>query len=148
MDHSWGPRAERDNGSATFFQAHFGDDLSINAFLVLDPADLTQSGPLLNGYVMDRKSVTSLESASARIQRSGIFPDYFEVTLQDKNGLVYNLCGRFLTWAPWAPFSSTIYYQGLTEFKLNGQTGFGAYQEVISRAAITRHKLSIGSVRS
>ncbi len=142
MDHSWGPRAERNNGSAVFVQAHFGDDLSINALMMLDPADLNRFGPVLHGYVMQSDKVTALIAGQGRTERNGIFPERFELSVRDEVGVEFALSGRFQTWAPWAPYVSVVYYQGMVIWEHNGRTGTGAFQEVISRAAIARHGLA------
>lgn len=142
MDHSWGPRAERNNGSAVFLQAHFDRDLSINALLMLDPAAMERCGPLLHGYVMRNGQVRGLISGEGHSIRNGLFPDRFAVTLHDEDGQRYALEGSFETWAPWAPYASVLYYQGMVRWEHAGRIGTGAYQEVLSRAAIARHKLA------
>ena len=142
MDHSWGPRAERNNGSAVFIQAHFDNDLSINALMALDPADRSQFGPVLHGYVMKSGKVTALVAGHGRTKRSGMFPKRFELSVEDEEAMQLRLSGQFQTWAPWAPYVSVVYYQGMAIWEHNGRTGTGAFQEVISRAAIARHRLA------
>jgi hypothetical protein len=142
MDHSWGPRAERNNGSAVFIQAHFGNDLSVNALMALDPADLMRFGPVLHGYVMRGNDVKALVAGEGRTERSGIRPDRFDLTVEDSDGASLALSGHFETWAPWAPYASVLYYQGMARWEHAGRAGTGAFQEVISRAAIARHGLA------
>jgi len=138
MDHSWGPRAERNNGSAVFIQAHFGDDLSVNALMMLDPADMTRFGPVLHGYVMRAGQVKALVAGEGQSERSGFRPDRFDLTVEDEDGASLALSGHFETWAPWAPYASVLYYQGMARWEHEGRIGTGAFQEVISRAAIAR----------
>jgi hypothetical protein len=142
MDHSWGPRVERDNGSAVFIQAHFGEDLSINALLMLDPGNFDRFGPVLHGYVMQSGKVNALIAGEGRTERNGIFPERFELWVEDEAGTHFALSGHFQTWAPWAPYVSVIYYQGMAIWNCDGRVGTGAFQEVISRAAIARHGLA------
>src|SRR5690606_35255542 len=123
---------------AAFFQAHFPGDLSVNALMMLDPADLTRFGPVLHGYVLRAGEVRALVTGEGRTERSGLFPDRFELTVTDEEGDHYALAGRFTTWAPWAPYASVLYYQGMVRWEYNGLVGTGAFQEVISRAAIAR----------
>lgn len=142
MDRSWGPRAERNNGSAVFVQAHFGEDLSINGLFALDPSAIDRFGPILHGYVMDGTDVRALVSGQGSTIRQGMKPQRFDIDVQDVAGTSYKLSGRFKTWAPWAPYTSVIYYQGMAEWQFNGRTGYGAYQEVLGRATIARHGLA------
>jgi hypothetical protein len=142
MDHSWGPRAERNNGSAVFIQAHFGDDLSVNALMMLDPADMSRFGPVIHGYVMRDGDVRALVSGEGRSERCGLRPDRFSLTVEDEDGARLALAGHFETWAPWAPYASVLYYQGMARWEHEGRIGTGAFQEVISRAAIARLRLA------
>ena len=142
MDHSWGPRAERDNGSAVFIQAHFDEDLSINALMKFDPSDMSRFGPMLHGYVMRSGEVTALVAGEGRTERRGIRPDRFTAMVEDERGFLLALSGHFETWAPWAPYASVLYYQGMARWDHEGRAGTGAFQEVISRAAIARHGLA------
>jgi hypothetical protein len=142
MDHSWGPRLEHSNGSAVFLQAHIGRDFSVNALLAFNPEASGQPGPLLHGYVLQQDEVVALASGTGRIQRRGLFPTAIAFDLQDQRGKTYQLTGHFLTWAPWAPYASVIYYQGMTRWYLDGAEGYGAYQEVIGRATVARHGLA------
>tara|TARA_R110000772_G_scaffold61606_7_gene138766 strand:- start:2203 stop:3174 length:972 start_codon:yes stop_codon:yes gene_type:complete len=141
MDHSWGPRAERDNGSALFFQAHFPNGLSVNALMAFDPARPDVAGPVLHGFATNANGgdVSGLVSGEANIYRDAIMPERFVVTVKDEAGRVHQLEGQFVNWAPWAPYSSVLYYQGMCTWDDGQQKGYGAFQEVISRAAIARH---------
>ncbi|MBB4633300.1 DUF7065 domain-containing protein [Sphingosinicella soli] len=142
MDHSWGPRLERDNGSAVFIQAHFGDDLSVNALMALDPSDMSRFGPVLHGYVMRSGNVRALVAGEGRTERSSLRPDRFALTVEDEDGAHFALSGHFETWAPWAPYVSVLYYQGMVQWLHDGRIGTGAFQEVVSRASIARFTLA------
>jgi hypothetical protein len=147
MDHSWGPRLERDNGSATFIQAHFGEDLSINALIAVHAASPDTLGELLHGYVLRDGGVRALIKCRGEVERDPRghnlrFPRRFHLVAEDVTGNEYVLDGKFSTWAPWAPYASVIYYQGMAQWQYEGRTGYGAFQEVLSRAAISRHRLS------
>ncbi|GAC1623378.1 MAG: hypothetical protein NVS9B10_08330 [Nevskia sp.] len=141
MDHSWGPRAERDNTNAVWFQAHFGDDLVIHALCGLDPRRPEAIGPLWHGYVLRNGTVRGLVSAQGRTDRQGMFVAGQEVHLADEDGRRYRMTGSAVNWGPWAPYPSVVYYQSLTRWNLDGRTGFGPYQEVVSRAFVARHRL-------
>jgi hypothetical protein len=142
MDHSWGPRKERDNGSAVVVQAHFGDGLSIHALTGFDPTRRDAIGPVYHGYVLRDGEVRGLVSGQGRLTRLRMFPSAIEVRLEDEDGREYALSGSMLTWAPWAPYPSIIYYQGLATWSMGGVIGHGPYQEILSRAYVTRHRLS------
>jgi len=142
MDHSWGPRAERDNTNAVWLQAHFDDDLVIHALAALDPRKPEAIGPLWHGYVLRNGQVRGLVSASGRTERSGMFVAGQQVRLVDEDGGSYEMTGTAVNWGPWAPYPSVAYYQSLTRWNLGERIGFGPYQEVVSRAFVTRHRLS------
>jgi len=142
MDHSWGPRKERDNGSAAVIQAHFGERFAIHALTGLDPREPDAIGPMYHGYVLTDGEVRGLVSGRGKVTRLGMFPASIAVSLADEGGRTYELTGSFLTWAPWAPYPSILYYQGLAQWNLQGRVGHGPYQEILSRAFITRHRLS------
>lgn len=142
MDHSWGPRAERDNTNAVWFQAHFGDDLVIHCLAGLDPRQRQAVGPVWHGYVLKNGIVRGLVAGSGRTERHGVFVGGQQIELTDEDGQTYSLSGTAINWGPWAPYPSVTYYQSLTRWNLNGRIGFGPYQEVISRAFMTRHRLA------
>jgi hypothetical protein len=142
MDHSWGPRKERDNGNAAIVQAHFGEDFAIHALTGLDPRRPDAIGPIYHGYVLADGKVRGLVAGRGKVVRFGMFPASIDVSLEDEHGQTYELTGSFLTWAPWAPYPSILYYQGLARWNLQGRIGQGPYQEIISRAFVTRHRLS------
>jgi hypothetical protein len=142
MDHSWGPRRERDNGNAAVLQAHFGPDFAIHALTALDPRQPEAIGPMLHGYVLNRGAVRGLVAGRGKVVRHGRFPASIQVWLEDEHGESYVLTGSLLTWAPWAPYPSILYYQGLAQWNLRGSVGYGPFQEIISRAFVTRHRLS------
>jgi hypothetical protein len=142
MDHSWGLRAERDNTNAVWLQAHFGEDLVIHALAALDPTKPDAIGPLWHGYVLRSGAVRGLVAARGRTERKGVFVIGQEISLTDEDGNTYPMTGSAVNWAPWAPYPSVAYYQSLTRWNFNGRLGFGPYQEVVSRAFATRHRLA------
>jgi len=142
MDHSWGPRAERDNTNAVWLQGHFGDDLVIHALSSLDPRVPDSIGPLWHGYVLKDGRVRGLVSGRGRTERQGVFVAGQQVSLTDEDGDTYEMTGTAVNWGPWAPYPSVAYYQSLTRWNLNGRIGYGPYQEVISRSYSTRHRLA------
>jgi hypothetical protein len=142
MDHSWGPRAERDNTNAVWFQAHFGEDLVIHCLAGLDPRKPAAIGPVWHGYVLKGGRVRGLVDGRGRAERQGIFVAGQQISLEDEDGDTYELTGTAMNWGPWAPYPSLVYYQSLTRWNLNGRLGYGPYQEVISRAYATRHRLA------
>lgn len=142
MDHSWGPRAERDNTNAVWLQGHFGEDLVIHALAGLDPRQPDAIGPLWHGYVLKNGVVRGLVEGAGRTERQGMFVAGQQLRLVDEDGTVYEMTGSAVNWGPWAPYPSVGYYQSLTRWNLNGRIGFGPYQEVVSRAFICRHQLS------
>ncbi|HCD56580.1 hypothetical protein [Haliea sp.] len=142
IDHSWGPRLERDNSSAVVVQAYFGSDIALHLLAAFDPTRERAIGPAYHGYVLRQGRVIGVVSASGEVTRKRMFPLTIEVNVEDEEGNRYCLTGQMQNWAPWAPYNSVIYYSGLALWQLDGRTGYGPYQEILSRAFVARHKLS------
>lgn len=142
IDHSWGPRLERGNSNAVVLQAYFGKALAIHLLAAYEPCKEEAVGPAYHGYVFREGEVRGIVAATGRVRRRGRFPQVIEVSLEDEDGRSYKLSGKMLNWAPWAPYSSVIYYSGLAGWELDGRQGHGPYQEITSREFVARHKLS------
>ena len=86
--------------------------------------------------------VRGLVSGAGRTERQEMFVAGQTVSLTDEDGDTYEMTGSAINWGPWAPYPSVVYYQSLTRWNLKGRIGFGPYQEVVSRAFVTRHRLA------
>src|SRR5690606_18645928 len=113
IDHSWGPRLERDNSSAVVVQAYFNDQVAIHLLAGFDPRTEQAIGPAYHGYVLQGGDVRGIVAAEGRVQRTKMFPSAIDVSLADETGRTYSLSGHMKNWAPWAPYTSVIYYSGL-----------------------------------
>ncbi|MFA5493712.1 MAG: hypothetical protein WC247_02955 [Porticoccaceae bacterium] len=142
IDHSWGPRLERDNGSAVVVQAYFDRDIALHLLAAFEPRHEQAIGPAFHGYVLRNGRVSGVVAAQGRVRREGMFPRAMEISVEDEDGNRYQLSGSMINWAPWAPYSSVIYYSGLAQWRWGSRIGHGPYQEILSRAFVARHKLS------
>jgi hypothetical protein len=140
LDRSWGPRKERGNGNATWIHGSFGDELTVHAFLGLDPAAHSGFGPLISGYILGRGELAGLVSAEGEVERSGILPMSNLLRVEDKLGRTYELSAAAINGSVWAPFPSMVYSQSFMRWNCQGRIGYGVQQDVISRAYLTRHR--------
>lgn len=141
MDHSWGPRVERDNSNGVAAQAHFDNGLVFHSLAAIDPRKSDAYGPLLHGYVLRGEEVRGLVGGTGIVRRHGMFSYAVELDLTDEDGVRYHLVGSAMNWAPWAPYSSVGYYNGLMRWEHDGLVGYGPYTEFISRTFMSRHRL-------
>jgi len=142
IDRSWGPRLERDNSSAVVVQAYFDDGLALHLLAGFDPRVADAIGPAYHGYVLRQGEILGVVAAEGKVSRNGLFPLTMDVSVEDEGGNRYQLAGRMLNWAPWAPYTSVIYYSGLAGWTMDGRRGYGPYQEILSRAVVARYRLS------
>lgn len=140
LDRSWGPRKERGNGNATWIHGSFGEELTVHAFLGLDPASESGFGPLISGYALDKGVLAGLVAAEGEVERSGILPMSNLLRVEDKLGRRYELSGAAINGCVWAPFPSMVYTQSFMRWNHAGRIGYGIQQDVISRAYLTRHR--------
>ena len=143
LDRSWGPRKERANGNATWIHGSFGRDLTVHAFLGLDPATESGFGPLISGYVLDRGELSGLVKASGLVERSGLLPMSNLLQVTDARGREFDLTAAAINGCVWAPFPSMVYAQSFMRWNCNGQVGYGVQQDVISRSYLSRNRDAI-----
>jgi hypothetical protein len=140
LDRSWGPRKERGNGNATWIHGSFGEQLTVHAFLGLDPAHVQGFGALISGYVLDDGKVYGLVAAEGSVERQGLLPMSNRLRVTDVRGRSFDLTAAAINGSVWAPFPSMVYAQSFMRWNHNGTIGYGVQQDVISRAYLTRHR--------
>ena len=143
LDRSWGPRKERDNGNATWVHGSFGRDLTVHAFLGLDPAKRSGFGPLISGYVLEHGELSGLVSAEGMVERHGLLPMSNRLQVSDVRGRKFDLTAASINGCVWAPFPSMVYSQSFMRWNCEGRIGFGVQQDVLSRSYVTRHRDAI-----
>ena len=143
-DRSWGIREESGKGNAVWLHGSFGEALTVHAlFGGGDPANTPSLGSLISGYVLENGAVHGLVSGRGTAVRLGTLPISAEVTLVDRRGKGFGLSGAAVNACAWAPFPSLIYPQSLMRWSLDGRTGWGIHQEVLSRAYLTRNRVAM-----
>lgn len=140
LDRSWGPRQERDNASVIWLNASFGEALTIHVLAAFDPARSAAFGALISGYVLEDGKVHGLTQLRGQSERHGMFPMSTLLEVTDQRGHKFELTGAAMNAAPWAPYPSVVYTQCLMRWNHAGKIGYGAQQDVLSRAYLTRHR--------
>ena len=146
LDRSWGPRKERANGNAIWIHGSFGDELTVHAFLGLDPARTGAFGPLISGYVLADGELSGLVAAEGGAERHRLLPMSNTLEVTDKLGRSFSLTGAAINGCVWAPFPSMVYAQSFMRWNWNGRIGHGVQQDVLSRAYLTRERDLIAQI--
>lgn len=146
LDRSWGPRKERNNGNATWIHGSFGRDLTVHAFLGLDPATRSGFGSLISGYVLDKGEVSGLVAAEGDVERRGLLPMSNTLRVTDARDRCFELKSTAMNGCVWAPFPSMVYAQSFMRWAHDGQVGFGVQQDVLSRSYLTRNRDAIAGL--
>lgn len=142
-DRSWGPRAERDNGTMIWWHASFGEALTIHLFTPHDIANTDDFGTLLSGYVLDEGEVFGLVSCSGKQDYHKAMPMGGVLQVTDVRGKVFVLTFSTVNGCYWAPCPSNTYLQSSFRVACNGLIGNGVSQLGLSRAYQTRHRDAI-----
>lgn len=132
MDHSWGPRPERNKPSMTWLHGHFGTDLSLHAILGFDPAAGGKELWLAHGYVLENGEVFGLKAGSGRVERrQEWYAEHIALELTDRAGRVWKPEARALTTFPWLCWPNMITFNPLCEWTLGRRCGHGEVMEFI-----------------
>lgn len=140
LDRSWGPRKERENNNATWVHGSFGKELTIHAFLSLDPARHQDFGSLVSGYVLKNGKVSGLVSAEGEVERRGTLPMSSHLRVTDQQGETYGLTAGAISGCVWAPYPSMVYSQSFMRWNHKGIVGYGLQQDVMGRDYLTRNR--------
>lgn len=130
LNHSWGPRPERNVPHMGSFWACFGEELGFRIHMHLDPFKSTgEDLTIAHGYLLDKGEVYALVDARVRTTRLGIVPISVEAFLTDQRGREYRLRGVPVAGGPWRAYSNSVCWVGLFEWEHQGQIGNGSFQE-------------------
>lgn len=130
MNHSWGPRPERDVPHMGSFWACFGDKLGFRLHMHLDPfAPTGEDQKMAHGYILDDGEVHALVDARMRTTRLGVVPISVEAHVTDARGKEYRLRGIPVAGGPWRAYANSVCWVGLFEWEHEGRIGNGSFQE-------------------
>ncbi|MCB1477005.1 MAG: hypothetical protein H6883_04260 [Rhodobiaceae bacterium] len=130
MNHSWGPRPEKDIPPMNSVWAQFGEELGFRFHMHLDPTQPNgEDQRFAHGYLLDSGEVYAITELNMSTTRLGIVPISIEVELKDERGKEYVLRGIPLCGGPWRAYATAICWIGLIQWELNGKIGHGSLQE-------------------
>jgi hypothetical protein len=130
MDHSWGPRPERNKPNMSWLHAHFSKDLAIHGIFGFDQKQNGSELWLAHGYVLDKGQVHGLKAGTGRVQRpQERYPEHVALELTDSSGRVWRPEGRALTSFAWQCWPNMVSFNALCEWQLQGRTGHGEVQD-------------------
>ncbi|MGE0373146.1 MAG: hypothetical protein AB7Q01_14860 [Gammaproteobacteria bacterium] len=142
MDHSWGPRLECNISNMSWFHASFGEARTIHCIFALDPHRLGANyGQFLHGYVLENGQVFGLKAGHGTARRAGLMEEALDITVTDVRDRTFHLTGHAIAHNQWNAWPGLCVYHALLEWTLEGQTGHGECQDLMSLAYITSGKV-------
>ena len=142
-DRSWGPRPERDNSAVIWWNASWGEDLSIHFFAGHDIATRTAMGPHISGYVLEGGKTYGLTASEGDQEYRGSMPIGGWISVTDVRGKVFRVTYSTLNGCYWAAYTSNTYLHASMRVTHDGRIGRGVQQLGLSRAYLTRHRDAI-----
>ncbi|MCU1475381.1 MAG: hypothetical protein JWQ64_74, partial [Subtercola sp.] len=130
MDHSWGPRDERNFPYMNSISAEFGEDLAYHLITKIDrnaPNGSDQS--LAHGYVLTDGEVRGIVHMDLVTIRSGIIPVSMSMRLVDSAGEEHLLHGTADIGAPWDSYPANVTWMSLMRWQRGDRTAHGVVQE-------------------
>jgi hypothetical protein len=121
MDHSWGPRPERNKPNMSWLHAHFSKDLAVHAIFGFDQQRNGEELWLAHGYVMDKGRIRGLKAGTGRVERpQERYPERLQLQVTDVDDRVWQLDGRALTTFPWQCWPNMVSFNSLCEWTMRG----------------------------
>jgi hypothetical protein len=144
-DRSWGPRPERDNSSVIWWNASWGEDLSIHLFTGHDISTRTAMGPHISGYVLEGGKTYGITASDGDQEYRGAMPIGGWIKVTDVRGKVFRITYSTVNGCYWAAYPSNTYLHASMRVAYEGRIGRGLQQLGLSRAYLTRHRDAIRS---
>jgi hypothetical protein len=121
MDHSWGPRPERNKPNMSWLHAHFSKDLAVHAIFGFDQQRNGEELWLAHGYVMEKGRIRGLKAGTGRVERpQERYPERLQLQVTDVDDRVWHLDGRALTTFPWQCWPNMVSFNALCKWTLRG----------------------------
>lgn len=139
-DRSWGPRPERDNSTVIWWNASFGEALSVHLFTGHDIATRHDMGPHISGYVMEHGKVYGIVSSEGEQEYRGWMPVGGRMSVTDVRGKRLEFTYSTVNGCYWAAYTSNTYLHASMRVAHDGRIGRGLQQLGLSRAYLTRNR--------
>lgn len=139
-DRSWGIRDDRNVTNITWLHGSFGEELTLHAMALIDPAHDEHFGGLISGYVLEDGDVYGLVEITGRSERSGMYAMSTLLEVVDVRGKRYEISGATLNAGPLGPWPAVLYVQHFMRWNCAGKIGYGVQTDGITRAYATRHR--------
>ena len=130
MDHSWGPRNERQLRPMGWLNANFDQSTAFSTIWTLNPhaRDWDQFG-FAHGYALIGGKVRGLKAGRQRAIRQGPFPMGYEAIVTDIDGKEHVLIGQTIAQIPWSCYSNSMAMATTVRWHHAGRDGVGLAQE-------------------
>jgi hypothetical protein len=125
MDHSWGPRPERDHSQGNFDEGAFSDDF---AFHVMTKNPDLKTGVVTNGYVLDHGEPFAIASGVGHYERDGWAISRLVYELEDVRGKSFTFEGEPLSNFPIPSWPNQYNIASLVRWRSDGVEGWGDYK--------------------
>ncbi len=138
MDHSWGARVECNIHNMSWFHSSWGEKRTIHCIFALDPHGLGAAyGEFLHGYVLEDGEVFGIKSAHGTAGRDGLMQQTMDITVTDVRDRTFNFTGTSIAHNEWNAWPGLCVYHSLMKWQMDGATGYGEAQDLLSLAYIT-----------
>jgi hypothetical protein len=144
-DRSWGVRDDRTVANITWLHGSFGEDLTLHAMALIDPAHDENFGGLISGYVLENGKAYGLVEMTGRSERSGMYAMSTLLEAVDVRGPRYQISGATMNAGPLGPRPAVLYVQHFMRWNCDGKIGYGVQTDGITRAYATRHRDALGT---
>jgi hypothetical protein len=140
MDHSWGPRNERQLRPMGWINANFDKKTAFSTIWSFDPhaKDWEQFG-FAHGYALIGGKVLGLKAGRQRAIRQGPFPTGYEMVVTDIHDQEHVLVGQTIAQIPWSCYSNSMAMATTLRWHYAGVTGIGLAQENWPLDRLTGH---------
>jgi hypothetical protein len=140
MDHSWGPRNERQLKPMGWINANFNQQTAFSTIWSFDPlARGWEQFGFAHGYALINGKVRGLKSGRQRAVRQGPFPSGYEMIVTDINDDEHLLIGQTIAQIPWSCYSNSMAMATTVRWHYAGLTGVGLAQENWPLDRLTGH---------
>lgn len=126
MDHSWGPRPEREMHGMCWVNANFSDHYALHAIFSLDlTAPEGEQHTFRHGYALVDGEVRGAVGGTFTAQRDGRRTLGAELTIQDVAGRRYSASGTMRTYRDWLVYPNLLAPMHMMEWTAVDQPGLG-----------------------
>lgn len=145
LDRSWSARSEGHHSPCLYFNASFGEALTIHAIVMTDLPNAVRFGKLYSGFVFEDGEIYGIAAARGDVDFDGTSPRGMVLEVTDVRGKTFAMTGSAVNYGPWAPFPSNVWHTGMMRYNLAGRIGYGYHQHSVSMSDLTRLRDTLGA---